>query len=421
MSRTQQIKSEGIFHGLPVYLEETTGLTAIITGANGISGHYMLRVLAQSPTRWKKIFCLSRRPPIVPGGLPTNAEHIPLDFLKDPREIAATLKERNVTADHVFFFSYVQPPPKPGKGLWSDAEEMVRVNSELLNNFLEGLKEAEITPRRFMLQTGAKKYGGHLGPTKVPQEESDPRVELEPNFYYPQEDLLFEYSKATGCGWSICMPGPITGAVPDAAMNYAYPLAVFASVSKRLGKSLEFPGDEASWQMSQSMSYAMMNAYLEEWSVLEGPAGEMFNAFDGSAFTWEAAWPKIAGWFDMQSQGPQEGSEYTATETRFNPRGYGQKGVTRRKFTMVQWAKREEVQVAWKEMCDEHGLSMPEEKELDRIFGFLDGTLCRPAPLLFSPDKARKLGWHGYVDSCDALRETFDDLAKLKMVPPMAR
>jgi hypothetical protein len=217
------------------------------------------------------------------------------------------------------------------------------------------------------------------------------------------------------------MPGPITGAVPDAAMNYAYPLAVFASVSKRLGKSLEFPGDEASWQMSQSMSYAMMNAYLEEWSVLEGPAGEMFNAFDGSAFTWEAAWPKIAGWFDMQSQGPQEGSEYTATETRFNPRGYGQKGVMRRKFTMVQWAKREEVQVAWKEMCDEHGLSMPEEKELDRIFGFLDGTLCRPAPLLFSPDKARKLGWHGYVDSCDALRETFDDLAKLKMVPPMAR
>jgi hypothetical protein len=298
---------------------------------------------------------------------------------------------------------------------------MVRVNSELLRNFLEGLKEAEITPRRFMLQTGAKKYGGHLGPTKVPQEESDPRVDLEPNFYYPQEDLLFEYSNTTGCGWSICMPGPITGAVPDAAMNYAYPLAVFASVSKRLGKSLEFPGDEASWQMSQSMSYAMMNAYLEEWSVLQGPAGEMFNAFDGSAFTWEAAWPKIAGWFGLESQGPQEGSEYTATETRFNPRGYGQKGVTRRKFSMAEWAKREEVQVAWKEMCDEHGLSIPEEKELDRIFGFLDGTLCRPAPLLFSPDKARKLGWHGYVDSCDALKETFDDLAKLKMVPPMAQ
>ena len=113
MSHIQQIQSQGIFHGLPVYSEDTTGLTAIITGANGISGHYMLRVLAESPKRWKKIYCLSRRPPIVPGGLPSNTEHIPLDFLKDPKEIAATLNEKSVTADHVFFFSYVQPPPKP--------------------------------------------------------------------------------------------------------------------------------------------------------------------------------------------------------------------------------------------------------------------------------------------------------------------
>lgn len=419
MPQTQQIQSKGIFHGLPVYPDETAGLTAIITGANGISGHYMLRVLAESPQRWKKIYCLSRRPPIVPGGLPANAEHISLDFLKDPKDIAASLKEKNVTADHVFFFSYVQPPPKPGKGLWSDADEMVRVNSELLDNFLQALRQASITPKRFMLQTGAKNYGVHLGPTKVPQEESDPRVELEPNFYYPQEDLLFNYSKTTGCGWSVCMPGPITGAVPDAAMNYAYPLAVYASVSKRLGAALEFPGDEASWQMNQSMSYAKMNAYLEEWSVLSGPPGERFNAFDGSAFTWEAAWPKVASWFGVQSQGPQEGVEYTSAGTRFNPRGYGGKGITRKKFSMAEWAKRDDTQKAWKELADEHGLSMPEEGELDRIFGFLDGTLCRPAPLLFSPDKARKLGWHGYVDSCDALRETFDDLAKLKMVPPV--
>ena len=86
---------------------------------------------------------------------------------------------------------------------------------------------------------------------------------------------------------------------------------------------------------------------------------------------------------------------------------------------MVEWAKREDVQAAWKEMAAEHGLSVPEEAELERIFGFLDGTLCRPAPLSFSPDKARKLGWHGFVDSCDALRETFVDLAKLKMIPSL--
>lgn len=155
----QQVQSKGIYHGLPVFPSELKGLTAIITGANGISGHYMLRVLAQSPERWTKIYCLSRRPPYIPGGIPANAEHIAVDFLKKPEEIANVLKEKNVKADYVFFFAYLQPAPVPGKGLWSDANEMVRINSLLLDNFIGALQIADIRPKRFMLQTGAKNYG----------------------------------------------------------------------------------------------------------------------------------------------------------------------------------------------------------------------------------------------------------------------
>jgi hypothetical protein len=158
--------------------------------------------------------------------------------------------------------------PKPGGALWSDAEEMCRVNSLLLGNFLAALVQAEIRPQRFMLQTGAKNYGVHLGPTKVPQEETDPRVELEPNFYYPQEDSLFAYGKQEGVGWNICMPGPILGAVPDAAMNAAFPLAVYAAVSKHLGVPLQFTADVASWQMYQSMSSSKMNAYVSRVSQI---------------------------------------------------------------------------------------------------------------------------------------------------------
>lgn len=128
MSNQQVVQSKGIYHGLPVYPSSHKSLTAIITGANGISGNYMLQVLSQDPQRWSKIYCLSRRPPAIPNGLPKNAEHIALDFLKSSDEIASLLKEKGVSADYVFFYSYVQVKPKEGGGLWSDAEEMCNVN-----------------------------------------------------------------------------------------------------------------------------------------------------------------------------------------------------------------------------------------------------------------------------------------------------
>lgn len=98
MSGIQQVQSHGIYHGLPVFDSSLKGLKAIITGANGISGQHMVRVLAQAPERWSKIYCLSRRPPAIPGGVPDNAEHIPLDFLKSPEEIAKALKDKGVEA-----------------------------------------------------------------------------------------------------------------------------------------------------------------------------------------------------------------------------------------------------------------------------------------------------------------------------------
>ena len=78
------------------------------------------------------------------------------------------------------------------------------------------------------------------------------------------------------------MPGPILGAVPDAAMNLAFPLAVYATVCRKLGSVFEFPGDAESWQYNTSMSSSMMNAYMEEWAVLEPHTpNQKFNTFDG--------------------------------------------------------------------------------------------------------------------------------------------
>jgi hypothetical protein len=35
--------------------------------------------------------------------------------------------------------------------------------------------------------------------------------------------------------------------------------------------------------------------------------------------------------------------------------------------------------------------------------------------------KSRKLGWHGYVDSHEAIFATINELAQLKMVPPVPK
>lgn len=97
-SKTTTVQSRGIYHGLPAYPSDLKNLTAIVTGANGISGYHMLKVLSQAPERWSKIYCLSRRAPAIPGGLPKNAEFVSVDFLQSPDEIAQKLKEKGVKA-----------------------------------------------------------------------------------------------------------------------------------------------------------------------------------------------------------------------------------------------------------------------------------------------------------------------------------
>jgi hypothetical protein len=59
-------------------------------------------------------------------------------------------------------------------------------------------------------------YGVHLGPTKVPLEESFPRYDDKGfNFYYNQEDYLREVQKRRGTwGWNVIRPNAVNGFAP---------------------------------------------------------------------------------------------------------------------------------------------------------------------------------------------------------------
>ncbi|KAI9818197.1 MAG: hypothetical protein M1827_000822 [Pycnora praestabilis] len=451
-SQTHTVQSRGIYHGLPTFSPSVRNLKAIVAGANGISGKHMVRALSQAPERWSKIFALSRRPPLHGGAEDArNVKHLAVDFLSEPEEIARVLREEGVEAyvshqktqrrsdvwrrmhwansvvdrvssDYVFFFSYVQPAPKAGQALWTNAEEMCEINGRLLRNTLQALRLASITPRRFILQTGQKHYGSHLGPVSQPEFESDPRVTIEPNFYYVQEDLLFAHYANTPTQWNIIRPSFILGAVKDAAMNSLYPLAIYATVQMHMRQPLKFPGDLAAWDKGQVQSTAMLNSYLSEWAALTEEAGDQaFNAGDDFPFTWGRFWPVLAGWYGLGWAPPEERAEYRSVESSHAPRGYGPKGITRYTFTLVEWANQPTVQNAWAEMTKEHGLAQTPFNDIERIFSFTDFSLLMSWPYAYSMDKAKKLGWFGYVNTFEAIQEVFEEFEKLKMTPPLRK
>lgn len=142
---SQTIYSKGILHSLATFhFLDNAKYSIIVTGANGISGSAMLRVLSANLSRWDKIYALSRRPPPVFA----NPHIIPITvhFLDStPDQISQILRAHNVHADYVYFASYVQPPPLEGAGLCSDTETMTTQNVALLSNFLSALTIAAIT------------------------------------------------------------------------------------------------------------------------------------------------------------------------------------------------------------------------------------------------------------------------------------
>lgn len=101
-SENHPVRQSGIYHNLPQFDPDIKGLTAIVTGANGISGFHTCRALLDSPQRWSKIYAMSRRPP--PEGMMNlltpeqrgKIEHVASDFLKKPEELAEAMKKAGI-------------------------------------------------------------------------------------------------------------------------------------------------------------------------------------------------------------------------------------------------------------------------------------------------------------------------------------
>ena len=121
----QSVYNDGPYCGLPDY-PGIHGRRAIVVGATGVSGQYMLRLLAKHPQRWTKVFSLSRRPP--QGIDAPQIQHVSVDLLAGVDSIQQALEVANVSADYVFFFAYKESSGDDGK-LWGGQDQMVVENS----------------------------------------------------------------------------------------------------------------------------------------------------------------------------------------------------------------------------------------------------------------------------------------------------
>lgn len=426
MVSASSLRQHGIYRNLPPLDEAAQGLTAVITGANGISGFNTMRALLDSPKRWKTIFSLSRRPPpedmmaLLSPEERSRITVVTCDFLDDPASIAENLKAAGVQADYVFFYSYVHMP-------WSEAEALVQSNVTLLQNFLAALEIANVTPRRFVLQTGGKNYGLHIGRSYAPLLESDPQPRhLGPNFYYPQEDLLKSYCQKHGVSWNIIMPCGIIGTSSQAGMNFSYLWGIYAAVQAHKGEPLIFGGDWESWQFESYHSSARMTGYLSEWAAIQPEcANENFNAQDGGPMTWERLYPELARWFGAKGVVPPPDDDsgiptiITSKPGREGPLGRGPPVKVRVTFSLEDWAKEEANVAAWREIMAKSGGKVRHDPFADPDGFSMAGPFMHSrigSPCL---NKARRLGWTGFNDTMESIFESFQELAQLGMLPGM--
>ncbi|KAL8279721.1 hypothetical protein RQP46_007816 [Phenoliferia psychrophenolica] len=315
--QSSNITTDGILHGLPTYPSGTGG-TALVAGANGISGTHMLRTMAKHPDIWTRV-----------------------DYVC-----------------HYVFSTNVKIEDKSRP--FAEAGALSEENGRLLHNFLQAILLAGLKPKRILLQTGAKNYGYDLGPYVLPAIEDDlPRARIfsGPNFYYAQQDLLLEFCRKNNVEWCESRPGFICGVVKDNNLNYLVPLFLHAAISKHMGRDkIVFSGDRRSWNNLVDQSNAYHMTTQQEWQLLAPQAGnQAFNTTDGNWFGMARLFPLVAGFYGLAAPAPpsdEEGTWTTIVSEQPPALGYAESKATMKyQFLYSDWAKTPEVQAAWKDMC----------------------------------------------------------------------
>jgi nucleoside-diphosphate-sugar epimerase len=351
---------------------------ALVIGVTGIAGNNVARRLVQAG--WE-VDGLSRG-----GGVPVpGVEPVHADVL-DAAATAAALSALRPT--HLFFCTWQRQATEA---------ENCRINGAMLKNVLDPLV-AGGSLRHAALVTGLKHYLGPFEayartPMETPFREEQPRLPGE-NFYYTQEDLLFDAAERGGFTWSVHRPHTMIGWALGNLMNMGVTLAVYGALCRETGEPFVFPGSPEQYGGITDLTDARLLAAQLEWAATSPQAAnQAFNIVNGDVFRWRQMWPVVAAGLGV------EPARYP---------GYAQ--PLEQRFA--------EAGPVWDRIVRTHGLR-PHRLETIASWWHTDGDLGREVETFADMTKSRAHGFLTGQDSRRSFLDLFDELRRERIIPPL--
>ena len=353
------------------------GRSALVVGGTGIAGRALCRELVAQG--WQTI-SLSRRPTDPQGGVETVRAD-----LTDPQSVQAALAGLNPT--HVFFTAWSRRP--------SEAEN-IAVNAAMVRNVLDTTGPSGDL-QHVGLVTGLKHYLGPFeaygtGATRdTPFHEDEPRLEA-PNFYYAQEDELWQAAEHYRFAWSVHRSHTMIGHAVGNAMNLGQTLAAQAALCRAEGLPFVFPGNEVQWNGITDMTDTGLLARQMIWAATTpGLPSQAYNTANGDVFRWRWMWPRIARLLGVE------------------PEGYAHQP----RPLEEQMAGKADM---WRQLAEREGLAEP---DLTRVASWwhTDSDLNRPVECFTDMTRSRNAGFTGYADTLTAFATLFNTLRDERVIP----
>ena len=362
---------------LPTFRQLAMQKRALIVGASGVIGTALSEYLLAND--WN-VTGLSRG-----RGASTAGVHTLTADLTAPDAVASALK--GVDVDTVFFSAWARQATE---------KENIRVNGAMVSNVLNVVGPS-LQNGHAALVTGLKHY---LGPFEAygtgavpvtPFREEQGRQQVE-NFYYEQEDRLFDAASRFDFTWSVHRPHTVIGYALGNAMNMGVTLAVYAALCKQTGQPFVFPGSATQWNGLTDMTDARLLVRHLEWaSTSEQGRNEDFNVVNGDVFRWQWMWSQIADYFGIEA-------------APFD-------GVLRPLESRMQDSAQQ-----WQAIATQFELKEPAIEKLVSWW-HTDADLGRPMEVLTDMSKSRKAGFLAFQSTLDAFIDLFERLKVERAIP----